>query len=776
MKLLKWAFYLLVIVLLLAVAAGFFIINKVDPNDYKDEISEQVKAQTGRTFVIDGDLSWSFYPRLGFEVGSLSLDNREGFAPAKMLSAQGAKIHVAVMPLINKKLEIGRIDVQQLVLNLSVDAQGNSNWADLVGSSVEAESSQSTDAPTEGGAVLSGLIVKGVNIADGQVNWDDQTAGQQLNISAFNLETGEIVPGQAVSFSLGAQVDGNVLAQSTQIKVSGTLDINEALDGVNLSGTRISFVQDQMDAEMGIAMLDFQTATNKLQVQTVSLEGRYDVIPMKGEIAQLDFDLNENLLTTSQQAYEVDLLGVKSTLSIPDLRLSLAEERLTVPAISISQGDAKIDLDAEISNLFSDLQATGSISTNSLKLREIFPSNLSLSLDEFSDAALQDLQIESRFQASLDSMSLSDLVIRMDESNIMGSFSMLSFTVPAYRFQLAVDKLNADNYIPASSEEAAEEAGATGAVVLPFAALKGLDVKGKIEIADFEYQGLLSKNLVIDTDTNLDSITISPLRADLYGGESVNDITYDISGDAPKMNFKTSLANIKLSPFLQAMDLGDRFEGLANINADVNTYGLTDAEFISNMNGEIRINLDDGAIVGANIQKSLMGVANLFKSLNKSEVKSNAEVGDKTEFSNFSALVKVVNGVLISNNIDLKAPAIRLKGSGNVDLNTENLDLKMVVAIVKTFEGQGGQSLKELKGLEIPLAITGDLAAPKIGFDTAALFKQQLKNELAKEVTKKYGVTVDEETGEEVAPQDALKAKIKEEKAKLKKKLLKGLF
>lgn len=775
-KLIKWLIYSVVFSLFLLLASGVFIIWKVDPNDYKDRIAAQVTRHTGSSLVI-GDLSWRFYPFLGFEVGGISLDNPPGFLPTKMLTAKSAKVYVALLPLLRQQLTIDSIELNKPLVNLSVNVQGVANWDALAGAKANQGAYQNEPISAQAGVLLSSLIIKGVNINDGAFNWHDQRIDQRINLSQLNMQVEKNAPGVAIDFALAALLEGSVVASSTQITASGALDMG-SLNALSLRAAKLSIEQSQLAASLDIDWLNYAPSSNTVQASSVLLQGRYAAISFSGVLRQLAFDLNKNRITGGAQSYEVDVLGVQSKAEIPAFSLSIENQQLDIPAITLRQGEAKIDLSVRASQLFSDLNVQGNIATNSLKLRDLLPTWTGINLDNLPDSALTTVQLQGAYKATRTGFSLTDLIATVDESNISGRLSLDSYAAPAYRFALAVDRLNMDNYLAAN-----EAVGAAGVVALPFVVLKGLDAQGEINIADFRYQGLHSSNLVLNADAKQNRITIAPLRANLYGGEVVNNISYDFSGAAPKVHFKTHLANIKLAPFLQAMQLGERFSGVAEVTAEVDGFGLTASEFIANMNGTIKINLNDGAIVGVNVQKLLLDVASAYKSLIGKDLIADTEVGDKTEFSNFSALVQVKNGVLASENISLQAPAIRLTGRGNVDLNQEKLDLAMVVAIVKTLEGQGGKSFAELQGESLSLTITGDLAAPKVKIDLAALLQKHLKKELKKQLTQKviekygeeYGIGTDE-TEATISPKEALKAKLKAEKNKLKNKLLKSLF
>ena len=65
-----------IIVLLGAIVALVLFVN---PNQFKPLIVEQTQKHTGLELVIEGDISWKFFPSLGFELGKTELRNPQGF-------------------------------------------------------------------------------------------------------------------------------------------------------------------------------------------------------------------------------------------------------------------------------------------------------------------------------------------------------------------------------------------------------------------------------------------------------------------------------------------------------------------------------------------------------------------------------------------------------------------------------------------------------------------------------------------------------------------------
>ena len=96
------------IVFLAVVAFGAFI-ALIDPNELKTLITNEVKKSTGHELVIDGDIKWTFWPRLGLSIDKLALKNPQGFAQENMLSFESAVLSVAVAPLFSDTLDVGVI-------------------------------------------------------------------------------------------------------------------------------------------------------------------------------------------------------------------------------------------------------------------------------------------------------------------------------------------------------------------------------------------------------------------------------------------------------------------------------------------------------------------------------------------------------------------------------------------------------------------------------------------------------------------------------------------
>src|SRR5512145_3185325 len=130
MKYLRYALYAVgALVLLLIVAIGILVAT-FDPNDYKPRIVQLVKEKTGRTLSIAGDIDLKVFPKLGVQLGKLSLSERDGSGEFAHLEA--AEVYVALLPLLSKRLVVDEVRIDGARANLIKFEDGSANFDDLI--------------------------------------------------------------------------------------------------------------------------------------------------------------------------------------------------------------------------------------------------------------------------------------------------------------------------------------------------------------------------------------------------------------------------------------------------------------------------------------------------------------------------------------------------------------------------------------------------------------------------------------------------------------------
>jgi AsmA protein len=137
---------------------------------------------------------------------------------------------------------------------------------------------------------------------------------------------------------------------------------------------------------------------------------------------------------------------------------------------------------------------------------------------------------------------------------------------------------------------------------------------------------------------------------------------------------------------------------------------------------------------------------------------------EKTDFSELTGTFKIVNGVAHNEDLAAKSPLLRLGGNGDINLGEDRLNYTAKATVVPTLQGQGGPELQAMKGLTLPVKLSGPFTAIGWKIDFAGMV-----GDLAKQ-------KIDEKKQEVKAE---MQKKVEEQKTKLQdqvKDKLKGLF
>ncbi|NNM62687.1 MAG: AsmA family protein, partial [Steroidobacteraceae bacterium] len=89
----------------------------VTPNDYKTQIEQLVKDETGRELALPGAIKLSVFPWIALQLGPASLGNPPGFPTVPFASVKHVALRVKLLPLLlHNQLRIGRIEIDGLDL------------------------------------------------------------------------------------------------------------------------------------------------------------------------------------------------------------------------------------------------------------------------------------------------------------------------------------------------------------------------------------------------------------------------------------------------------------------------------------------------------------------------------------------------------------------------------------------------------------------------------------------------------------------------------------
>jgi uncharacterized protein involved in outer membrane biogenesis len=180
--------------LVILVAAVLIVPSFIDWNQYRDQLTAQVQAVTGRALTIEGDLSLSVLPTPALAADGVTLANMDGGSESVMAKIEAVRVNVAIAPLLRGNLVVTSVDIIAPNILLERTADGRANWEMTAGGSGQGQAEGTIPSSAEGGAsgdqtVGGGLSISvdEVNIVDGTLRYRDAQSGLSEDVGAINL-------------------------------------------------------------------------------------------------------------------------------------------------------------------------------------------------------------------------------------------------------------------------------------------------------------------------------------------------------------------------------------------------------------------------------------------------------------------------------------------------------------------------------------------------------------------------------------------------------------
>ncbi|WP_338890425.1 AsmA family protein [Aeromonas rivipollensis] len=716
----KKIIYILLGLALAAVVAIAALVSLIDPNQFKPQLAEQVRKSTGRELVMEGEIGWRFWPSLGLSLEKVQLRNPAGFAEPDLLRFTQGDASVALLPLLSHRLEIGKVTLSGAHLFIQTRADGSSNLHGLVktatadkgagaqppgGDSQPAAPAATEEKPWQ-------ISLQGVALVEASALVRDDRSGAVSRLDRLDLDLGQLTPGEWVPVTLaakGAQGDRAFdLKGQAQLKLARELKASE-LRELTLGGS-LSEPTQRLDA----------------------------------------FSLKADRLALGQwSSLALSLSGAQGAADQPTLAGTL-------------EGTLKARLDQGLQLVeVSDAVLAARLSGDSLPRPQ-----MNLKLAGFARAELDKQTV-----------TLSNLVMGADDALLSGSGAVHLGAVPKVEFDLKGEKLDLDAWLgqatpakvaaaPAASAKGGDKGAAPAAKALStqepdLAVLRSVDLAGRLQLGSLRLKGLDLSAVDLQLALAGGQLSLKQFSAGVAGGQVTASGVLDARQQPARYQVHKRIQGVDVRPLLQTLAQNDRLEGKGDLEVQVQGTGLSEQALRSQMQGKLSLRLSDGALHGINLAEMIREARAALTGKGADQVKE----ARKTDFSALTANFQIANGVARSDDIQLLAPALRVKGQGQTALVPETLDFLFLTSVVESSKGQGGKSVDELKDVTIPVRIGGHWQTPSYRLDVKELLsnnkvlEEKARKEAERGLKKLLGDKTDDEQIKGVADQ-----------------LLKGLF
>ena len=369
--------------------AMFVVTQVVDANRFKPQIQRAVADATGRALSIEGDLEIDWFPWLSVRVDSATLANPTGFPGPPLLTVRQANIGARLFPLLDGRLELDRIRLDGLDLQLHRLADGRANWDGLGGNAAE--------QPADAASRWSLAGIGGFELRNSTVTLIDDRDASRLVVSSLQADVDPWEPGQPAKWSAAAGVQ------------SGQRDDAGAVQGVRVSS--ITAWQGDTITSTGTSL------TLALRASATAKEG----LTVRALLPKIDMDLAKDLYALAPFSATLgDAAGQRAELKIGALQLNLA-------------GDAP------------DVNTTLSLDAKSLRAL-LVAAGVSAPITT-DPAALGAFGLEGRIAMSAGGLTVEPLTLRLDDTTLRGRVTRAAGEAPVTEFALQGDHMDIGRYL-----------------------------------------------------------------------------------------------------------------------------------------------------------------------------------------------------------------------------------------------------------------------------------------------------------------------------------------
>ena len=688
---------LLLIVVVAIVAATF------NPNDYKPLVVKLVQDKKQRTLNIEGDIKLAFWPKIGADLGKISLSEHK--SDKEFASVQGLKVSLALLPLLKKQLVVDTVYVDGARANIVRYKDGSTNLDDLL-SKDEEESEQIK------------FDIDGVNVTDSAVTFTDEQAEATYALSKFNLKTGHVALAEPFDLATDFTVEASKPKVKADITAKGNFMADPEQKHFVVKGLDASVkgdLADVSDADIKLSGdVDAKPETMEFLVDSLKLavSGKQNGATIAAEVSAPKLIVQKDEVSGGQVSVNLSQEKgsdtLKAKLQLADIKGSPREFQSSGISGEVSAKQGQRSMEGKFSSPF-----TGNIE----KLIFALP-KLAGNLD-IRDPALPNGGIKGTFalKAKADikqEQASSDFNLNVDNTNLKGDVAVNGFAKPNIRFNLNADTLDLNKLLGnKAAPEASKPSATTAKSEKPadLSALANLLLEGKVSIANLIYQNYKLTGLNLGVKADGQQLRISPFSVKLdetnikgaFGISRFANPVYQFDLDIDKLDADRYITKTDAKP------AQDKTPAKSDPNAPIDLSALKQI----NANGELRIGwLKLANVKSTNVRIKLdaeNGVANLSPfSANlydgamagtlKVDARSTPNISFKQDMKGIAIgplLTDAINNDMLSG-----------KGTLSVDVNTQGAT---VGALKKALNGKAAVNLADgaVKGIDIAGTLRG---------------------------------------------------------------------
>ncbi|MBW2090799.1 MAG: AsmA family protein [Deltaproteobacteria bacterium] len=385
-----------------------------------------------------------------------------------------------------------------------------------------------------------------------------------------------------------------------------------------------------------------------------------------------------------------------------------------------------IGLKGHVLNAADGLQAKLDIDVKPFSTRKLFTAlGRPFPLKTADPGALTRLSFQAGFQGDARAAALKKAVLALDDIKAEFSGDVKNFSKPDIRFNLTLDRVDLDRYLPPPAEKTGEEEEKTetsSAKPRDYSFLRKLGLDGVVRAKSIKIKKARLNDVILKVRARDGIFRLNSLNLGLYQGTLSAKGIMDIRRDMPKSSFELQLDGMHINPLLKDMMEKDFIEGTTRATLKLSMEGDDARRIKRTLNGSGEVLFKDGAVKGINLAQMIRNVKTAFGRAGQ------GGAVPRTDFSELFSLFSVTQGVVDTSKTYLLSPIIRVTASGQANQVQETLNFRVEPKVVATLKGQG-DTLKRA-GVMVPVLIGGTFSKPTFKPDLKGMIKERIEKQL----------------------------------------------
>ena len=743
-------------------------------------------------------------------VGGRLLDFVSGVASAEQFAAlEEADLAVELLPLLRGQVSVDRVHAKGVRLAVLRDSKGRRNIDDLVQPGPAAAAPARAGEPPSTAKPIQ-IDIHSIQLSDVRARIKDDVAGLDGEFLLKELSTGRIA--NQVPSTVKMVVQLGLRSPALKGELRGSCEVTPDFDtgSVRLTGMDLGYKGDAPNASSIDATvkgeLGYDAASGALEAKALALRisantGALKLNDTTVQIGQFTHNPTHKRISVAKLQ-----LRVAGTQGGKPLELALDWPELDVRGETLKgspvSGQLKLGGDVPIEGRFSSGAPSGNFDNLRIPMFEALlssrgaarkldatlrsdlllqPEKQSITLDKLGlevkleDPSLKPLTLSLQGQAVASAQSARWNFAGQLNANGFSTDGVanLAHTTPNIKANARFEALDLNAVLPAAPASAGATTAASNAeTAIDLSALRSVNGSFALRAASVALRQYRVADLLLDATLETGVLRVSALRAKVWGGSV--DATAIADARASRVALKATANGVNINALLKDVAEKDLLEGTGRVTADLDTAGRGLPEMKSRLKGNVAVQLRDGAVKGFNLAKSLRQAKSALSARNDSSQR--ASQVEKTDFSEMNASFQIDQGVARSHDLDMKSPYLRLGGEGQVDIGKGRIDYTARTTVTDTSKGQDGADLAALKGLTIPVRLSGPFDAVDWNIQWSAVAAGALKNQLEGRLKDRLAGPAASGVSTQEQLQDKAKEAAKEKVKDQVKDKLKGLF